>query len=167
MRSSQVYNLSMNAPLHRRHSNRLVNFDYSLNGAYFVTQCTWQRKELFGKIVAEEMQLNDWGKIVEQAWLHTNHSFPNTFMDVFVIMPNHLHGIIVIDQPVTIPARPAKGSLGTIIAQFKSKASKQILPAAGKILLSQGRSGSEIIMSISSVANPNVTVSVNTSGPIR
>ena len=132
MRSSQVYNLSMNAPLHRRHSNRLVNFDYSLNGAYFVTLCTWQRKELFGKIVAEEMQLNDWGKIVEQACLHTNHSFPNTFMDVFVIMPNHLHGIIVIDQPVTILARPAKGSLGTIIAQFKSKASKQILPAAGQ-----------------------------------
>ena len=123
----------MDNPIHRRHSIRLADYDYSQNGAYFVTLCTWQRKELFGEIIAGEMQLNEWGKIVEKAWLQTNHTFQNTIMNVFVIMPNHLHGIIVIDYPGTISAGPAKGSLGTILAQFKSKASKQILAASGRI----------------------------------
>ena len=84
--------------MHHRHSIRLEGYDYSQNGAYFVTLCTWQRKELFGKIVAGEMQLNNWGKIVEEAWLHTNHAFPNTIMDLFVIMPNHFHCVILIDS---------------------------------------------------------------------
>ena len=128
----------MDTPLHRRHSTRLADYDYSQNEAYFVTLCTWQRIELFGEIVAGEMRLNDRGKIVEQAWLHTNHAFPNTFMDLFVIMPNHLHGVIVIDYPGTIPARPSKGSLGTIIGQFKSKASKQIMAAADRISVDHG-----------------------------
>jgi putative transposase len=134
-----VYNGFMDTPLPRRHSIRLADYDYSQNGAYFVTLCTWQRRELFGEIVAGEMQLNDWGKIIEQAWLHTNHAFPNTNMDLFVIMPNHLHGVIVIDHPGKIPARPSKGTLGTILGQFKSKASKQILAVAGRISVTPGQ----------------------------
>jgi putative transposase len=134
-----VYNLFMNTPLPRRHSTRLADYDYSQNGAYFVTLCTWQRIKLFGEIVAGEMQLNDWGKIVQQAWLQTNHTFPNTLMDLFVIMPNHLHGVIVIDYPGTFPARSSKGSLGTIIGQFKSKASKQITTTAGRTSVIPGQ----------------------------
>ena len=140
----------MHVPIHHRHLARLVDYDYSQNGAYFVTLCTWQHKEIFGKIVAEEMQLNGLGKIVEQGWLRTNHGFPNVSMDVFIVMANHIHGIIVIDHPwatrvgsnneavetgwvtPTRPAGPPKGSIGAIIGQFKSKASKQILPAAGQ-----------------------------------
>ena len=129
----------MDMPFHRHHSTRLADYDYSQNGAYFVTLCTWQRIKLFGEIVAGGMQLNDWGKIVEQAWIHTNHAFPNTIMDLFVIMPNHLHGVIVIDYPGTIPARPFNESLGTIIGQFKSRASKHILAVTRRIPITPGQ----------------------------
>jgi hypothetical protein len=126
----------MNAPIHNRRSTRLMDYDYSQNGAYFVTLCSWQRKEIFGEIIAEVMKLNAWGKIVEQEWLRVNQGFPNVSMDVFVIMPNHIHGIIVIDHPGetrvdpkneasesgwvvhTRPAGPSAGSLGTIIGQL-------------------------------------------------
>jgi REP element-mobilizing transposase RayT len=147
----------MNAPIHHCHLTRLMDYDYSLNGAYFVTLCTWHRKEIFGKIIAGVMQLNDWGKIVEQAWLRANQGFLNVSLDVFVIMPNHIHGIIVIDHPggnwgdpkneasetgwgaPTRPAGPSAGSLGTIIGQFKSKASKRIMAATGQISVSPGQ----------------------------
>jgi REP element-mobilizing transposase RayT len=147
----------MNAPIHHRHSTRLADYDYSQNGAYFVTLCTWQHKEIFGKIIAGAMQLNDWGEIVEQTWLRANHGFPNVSMDTFIIMPNHIHGVIVIDHPgatrvgsenetpetgwvaPTRPAGPHKGSLGAIIGQFKSRASKQITAAGGQISVSPGK----------------------------
>jgi len=79
-----------------RRSIRLKGYDYSQAGAYFVTAVTWQRSCLFGEILAGEMKLNDYGEIVLNWWNQTPVHFPIVETGAFVVMPNHIHGIIVI-----------------------------------------------------------------------
>ena len=82
-------------------STRLENYDYSQNGLYFVTICTKDREELFGKIVNEKMFLNDVGKIVNQFWQEIPKHFPFVNLDEFILMPNHMHGIIeILKNPI-------------------------------------------------------------------
>jgi REP element-mobilizing transposase RayT len=81
---------------HHRRSIRLKGYDYTQPGAYFVTIVAWQRECLFGEIVDEEMRLNEYGKIIQNWWNQIPNHFPNVETIVFVIMPNHVHGIIVI-----------------------------------------------------------------------
>jgi REP element-mobilizing transposase RayT len=83
--------------IHHRRSIRLKGYDYSQNGAYFITICAQDRKPLFGKIVNGDLQLNPFGVIARDEWLKTSIMRQNIEMDEFVIMPNHMHGIIVID----------------------------------------------------------------------
>ena len=80
---------------HRRRSIRLSGYDYSQNGAYFVTVCTKNREGLFG-----EMRLNDAGNIACQCWKDIPLHFPHVGPDGFVIMPNHIHGILFINDIV-------------------------------------------------------------------
>jgi REP element-mobilizing transposase RayT len=84
-------------------STRLENYDYAQNGLYFVTICTKDREELFGEIKDGKMVLNDVGKIVQDEWLKTPIIRPNVFLDAWVIMPNHLHIIVEIINPVETP----------------------------------------------------------------
>jgi REP element-mobilizing transposase RayT len=81
---------------HHRRSIRLKGYDYSQAGAYFVTLCAQGRECLFGEVVDGEMRLNDAGHIVAESWqwLATQHDYVE--LDEWIIMPNHLHGIIVI-----------------------------------------------------------------------
>lgn len=79
---------------HHRRSVRLRGYDYSQPGAYFVTVCTQDRACLFGAIVNGTVRLNDSGQIVHQEWLRTAKMRPNVELDAFVVMPNHVHGII-------------------------------------------------------------------------
>ena len=81
---------------YHRKSIRLKNFNYSQAGAYFVTICTYDKEGVFGEIINGEMNLNDIGKIVELEWMKTSEIRKNVILDLFVIMPNHLHGIIII-----------------------------------------------------------------------
>ncbi|MEA2108657.1 MAG: transposase, partial [Pseudomonadota bacterium] len=81
---------------HYRRSIRLRGYDYSQPGVYFVTICTQSRKCLFGGIVAAEMVLNDAGRMVETVWNEIPGYYPGIYTDTFQIMPNHIHGIIVI-----------------------------------------------------------------------
>jgi putative transposase len=85
---------------HHRRSIRLRGYDYSSEGAYFVTICTHDRACLFGQVVEGEMVLNEIGKIAEQEWLNTPEKRPNVVLDEFIVMPNHVHGIIIIDNSV-------------------------------------------------------------------
>jgi putative transposase len=87
-----------------RTSNRLQNYDYSQNGMYFVTICTRNREELFGEIENGKIILSDLGKIIEKYYLEIPKCHPYTFLDVFVIMPNHLHGIIEINRHIAVGA---------------------------------------------------------------
>jgi len=90
---------------YRVETTRLRGWDYSKPGAYFVTIVTKNRECLFGNIVVNEMILNYAGNIVQQWYLDIPNHFPNVKLDAFIIMPNHVHGIIFITenhaQPIT------------------------------------------------------------------
>ncbi|NWG20922.1 MAG: transposase, partial [Chloroflexi bacterium] len=81
---------------HHRRSIRLKGYDYTQAGAYFVTIVTQNRECLFGEIVDGEMRLNESGACVVRWWEDIPRHFPNVDTDAFVVMPNHMHGIIVI-----------------------------------------------------------------------
>lgn len=79
---------------HKRRSIRLKGYDYSAPGAYFITVCTHQRQCLFGQVVAGQMELNATGLWVQACWQRLPHQFSGLTLDVFVFMPNHMHGIL-------------------------------------------------------------------------
>lgn len=81
---------------HHRRSSRLKGYDYSQAGAYFVTIFTQNRACLFGQVVDGVMRLNPTGSAAKGCWLAIPDHFPFVALDAFVIMPNHVHGIIVI-----------------------------------------------------------------------
>ncbi len=84
---------------YRIESTRLSNYDYSGNGCYFVTICTHQKHCYFGDIVNAQMQLSQVGKIAHKHWQDIPNHFDGVDIDQYVIMPNHIHGIIVINKP--------------------------------------------------------------------
>jgi REP element-mobilizing transposase RayT len=141
---------------YRIESARYLNWDYTSNGYYFVTVCTYNRQSFLGNIIAGKMQLSDMGIIVAREWQKTPQIRPNVQLDEWVVMPNHLHGIIIInndnhpvttfqkDNPVETFRRNVStttnnnanpnnrlqsNSLGSIIGQFKSVCTKQIWKA--------------------------------------
>lgn len=131
----------------KRKSPRLKGYDYSQDGAYFVTICTHERRNLFGNVDKDGvMKLNEWGRIAEARWQEIPKHFPHVELDQFVIMPNHMHGILFLigqdekinhqfdegerhASPVQKPYRDYKvksGSIITIIGSYKSAVTKQI-----------------------------------------
>ena len=81
---------------HCRKSIRLKDYDYSQPGEYFVTICTHSHECILGKIIQGEMQLNIVGKIAEKCWREIPKHFQNVELDEYVIMPNHIRGIIIL-----------------------------------------------------------------------
>ncbi|SOD21076.1 transposase [Nitrosomonas ureae] len=92
--------MTYNPTIHRRKSIRLQGYDYSQAGAYFITVCTHNRMPLFGEIVDGVMVLNTAGQIVEKCWYAIPEHFPQVTLDEFVIIPNHVHGIITIGTTI-------------------------------------------------------------------
>lgn len=84
--------------IHHRKSFRLKGYDYSLNGAYFITICVQDMKCVFGKIIDGKMVFNELGKIAEEYWKKIGELHDFVDLSAFVIMPNHVHGIIVINH---------------------------------------------------------------------
>lgn len=97
--------------IHHRRSIRAKGYDYSQDGAYFVTICAQNKQCLFGNIAKGEMELNESGKMVSDHWVSLKNRFPNIEIDEFVVMPNHFHGIIVICSVGAglVPALPESG----------------------------------------------------------
>lgn len=95
---------------YRSESARLKNWDYGSNGAYFITICTKNREHFFGEIdmVSHTMQLNQIGKLAEQFWLEIPVHFPFVELGEFVVMPNHTHGVLMIDKKIN--PEPMAGS---------------------------------------------------------
>ena len=85
-----------NPAIHHRKSIRLKNYDYSQKGAYFVTICVNNMVCLFGEIVEDKMVLNDAGKMVDDFMNTLHNKFHHITIDEYVIMPNHVHGIILL-----------------------------------------------------------------------
>jgi len=115
---------------HHRSSIRLKEYDYSQVGAYFVTICAQDRKYLFGRIVDGKMRLNKTGKMIQLVWNEMPQNYSGVNVDSFVVMPNHIHGIIVLSSVGAGPcACPDSGqpqgvaptmSLPDVVHRFKS-----------------------------------------------
>ena len=141
---------------HHRRSIRLKGYDYASAGAYYVTIVAWRRECLFGEVVNGDVMLSQRGEIVEKWWNEIPVHFTNVETGAFVIMPNHVHGILFIREnvgatrqgsttsqpnaepaqtistdgiegsPLPLPRGPKPASLGAILAQFKSCTTKRI-----------------------------------------
>jgi REP element-mobilizing transposase RayT len=88
--------MSYNPDIHQRRSIRLKGYDYATPGAYFVTVCTHERECLFGDIVDGVMRLNEAGRMVNTVWDEIPAHYPGIDVDAFIVMPNHIHGIVAI-----------------------------------------------------------------------
>ncbi|MEO5887165.1 MAG: transposase [Anaerolineales bacterium] len=131
---------------HRRRSIRLKGYDYSSAGGYYVTIVTWQREFLFGEVVNKEMILSKFGLVAKQQWEKLPKRFPNIELGAYMIMPNHMHGIILItngrgtagslndlDHEPSRRAptheryqKPVRGSIPTMIRSYKSAVSYRV-----------------------------------------
>jgi len=131
-----------------RKRNRLSGFDYSRDALYFVTSCVQDKACVFGEVVNEEMQLNAYGCIAERQWYWLAEQYPYVMLHAFMVMPNHIHGIIEIDRnavgtgrdlsarrtndattAAAFPAQKVK-SLSELMGVYKTTTSK-LIRAAG------------------------------------
>src|SRR5918995_3314994 len=106
---------------HHRRSIRLRNFDYGQAGAYFITVVTRERNCLLGEIAGQEIRFSELGRLVQAVWYDLPKHYPRVECDAFVIMPNHIHGIIVLTDIVAT----RNGNVG---AGFKPAPTGQGLP---------------------------------------
>ena len=127
--------MNLESQKHHRRSIRLKDYDYTQPGAYFVTVCTHRTTCLFGEIVAGVMRLNSIGKAVEEEWLKTPILRPNVGLDEYVVMPNHLHGIVMMTDcgrgvlryaPTLSRFSSPSQTFGAIVRGFKSAPTKRI-----------------------------------------
>lgn len=110
--------------LPKRKNTRLKEYDYSQSSYYFITICIKQRREFFSHIIDNDLVLTKFGKILEEVWNHLPKYY-SVELDYYVIMPDHFHGIIIIDN--SLSARDKKVfSLSEIIDKFKSFATRKI-----------------------------------------
>jgi len=143
-----------NPAVHNRHSIRLPGYDYTRPGAYFLTILTHKKEHLFGNVVKGDVQLSPVGEIVQEQWQKIPTHFSDVLLDAFVIMPNHIHGILVITEgaasmgkgkafdlwddhksnalPLRLGSQP--GSIPAVVQNFKSITSRKI----NKLLNSPG-----------------------------
>jgi REP element-mobilizing transposase RayT len=103
-------------------SLRLKHYDYRQAGAYFVTICTLDRRCTLGKIVNEQVALSAAGELVQSSWLNLPSGFPGVELDACVIMPNHVHGVLVLPDRAGTGLSGRAPTLGQIIRQFKGAA---------------------------------------------
>lgn len=136
----------LNRPTNRR-SVRLPGYDYRQRGAYFITVCAHTRSGIdpFSRIIGGVPELTAMGRVAEECWIEIPEHFPFVALDAFVIMPDHIHGIVVITDAAVNPATrpthaspvpwppstshprgPAPGSLAAIVGSFKAAASRRI-----------------------------------------
>ncbi|MHC1782128.1 MAG: transposase [Anaerolineaceae bacterium] len=130
--------MKYNPEIHRRRSIRLPGYDYSQSGAYFVTVCTHDRMNLFGKIVGAGskpapvvMRINEYGKIVNDTWRDLVNHIAFIQLGEFIIMPNHVHWIIwIMEQQCRAGLEPAptgkRTPLPEIVRQFKTFSARRI-----------------------------------------
>ena len=107
-------------PWQARRSPRLAGFDYSQPGLYFVTVCTWGREPLLGEVIASEVQLSRTGRAALEAWEALPLRFPAVALDAFVVMPTHVHGILVLGGDPDRSPDIARPDLAAVMRAFKS-----------------------------------------------
>jgi REP element-mobilizing transposase RayT len=128
----------LNKEKYHRRSLRLKGYDYSQPGTYFITICTKNRECLLGEIKNGKIILNEFGEIAKSEWIKSSIIRKEIKLDEFMIMPNHIHGIIIIDHGTPIVVVGANGcsplrdfrmeskSISSFVAGYKSSVTKQI-----------------------------------------
>ena len=123
-----------------RHTIRLQHCDYTQAGAYFVTLCTRRRAHHLGEVTHGRVNLTCRGEVVQEEWLRSPRIRPTVQLDSFVIMPNHLHGIVFLEGQTALGSGRgtrskclyrACGSLGSLIAGFKQAVTLRIAKMEG------------------------------------
>ncbi len=157
---------------YRIESTRLQNWDYSLPGIYFITLCTQSQIPWFGKVIDGKMVFSDIGKFVYNEWKETGKIRSNVILDAFIVMPDHMHAIVIIKSPKNdfigkcesvethcdaslpetaqnIPFKnifgPQRNNLSSIIRGYKSKTTKYIRRNINKNFKWQARFYDQII----------------------
>lgn len=124
--------MKYNPEIHKRRSIRLQGYDYSKEGLYFITICVYNRQCLFGKVERGNLILNDAGIMAERCWADIPKHFPNARLHEYVVMPNHVHGIIELFNVANVGAenflplqqqnqfqKMIPRSIGSIVKGFK------------------------------------------------
>ena len=111
----------------RRRSLRLPGYDYSQAGAYFITACTQSRVMLFGEVIDDNVRLNEMGTIVQQTWDHLPAHYNGIDLDAFIVMPNHVHGIIILADD-----SERRHAIPEIVRGFKTFSARRVNERAGK-----------------------------------
>ena len=93
--------MKYNPNIHHRRSVRLRGYDYAKEGMYFVTICCKEKIHFFGEVKNEKMELNEFGNIAHQLWENLPERWPHIILGAFQIMPNHMHGVLLIQRPTT------------------------------------------------------------------
>ena len=125
---------TFNPDIHHRRSIRLHSYDYSQAGAYFITLCTQKRECLFGDVVGDAMRLNDVGHRVQNVWDALPQHYSRVELDSFVVMPNHIHGIVVLNDAGAQFIAPNNDdgamnrapTIGEIIRAFKARCTHSV-----------------------------------------
>ena len=126
--------MTCDPPRHHRLSIRLPAYDYTWAGAYFITVVTDQRQCFLSEIADSRVSLTDYGEVIEQEWLRSTRIRREIQLDAFVVMPNHIHGIVIVgDSPgvgahgrAPLPLHRPPRSLGSFVAGFKSSVTRRI-----------------------------------------
>ena len=118
-------------PTPSRRSIRLRHFDYRQAGYYFLTLCTDQRRNLFGYVFDDSVRLSALGELAAMQWLALPEHFAYASLDAFVVMPNHVHGIVQlltelreVDRTERFGA-PCRGSIATLVRSYKAAVTRQ------------------------------------------
>jgi len=116
----------------QRKSIRLAGYDYRTPGAYFITVCSHKREYLFGEVLNGVMNINEYGQIVQSTWDDLIHHNFGIELGEFVVMPNHIHGVIIINDVVGAGSEPAPTDpaptppLSEIVRQFKTFSARRM-----------------------------------------
>lgn len=108
----------------RRKPVRLPGYDYSQPGAYFVTICAEHRRSLFGDVIDGEMNVNSIGEMVREDWDNLQQVFAGIILDARIIMPDHLHGVIMLGTDPDVSTMP---KLGDVVRYFKGRSTSHYI----------------------------------------
>lgn len=125
---------SFNPEIHNRKSIRIPEYDYTKEGFYFVTICCHEHQCLFGRIINGEMVLNECGRIAKECWEEIPNRFVNIDLHSFIIMPNHIHGILQIKEIVGAGFTPAQIDITRATARVAPTIDQKICPALSDII---------------------------------
>ena len=151
--------------VHYRKSIRLKGYNYSQTGAYFITICAWKRECFFGDVINGEMELNKYGRIIEGEWLQTGNVRSNVVLDKYVVMPNHFHGILIINENnhSDVGARrclaPYNANNHNRATQQRNRATRRVAPTT-----LQSNSLGSIVGQFKSIVTKQINKSRNTPG---